>query len=255
MTRAIVAGSLGFLGFELCSVLLEEGYEVLAVDQHDEAGERWLEVGRNSNITYQPLHQDLTGKDGKIVFYINLYDILTEDKKEKQDFYDGVMNVLGKSDKRLGTAVVLVPTVLSHRVDEEELSGFLTFLDEEPFEVQSKVYVPTLIGPHQPETFLFQQLITNQEQNSPFIDDTRNAIFVRDAAHAIINKKKESKEYLLISSTPDSWQKTHQLLDKDQAADMREKQNTKNLCPEGLENIKVEFSSTLEEIIEFQRNI
>jgi nucleoside-diphosphate-sugar epimerase len=255
MTRAIVAGSLGFLGFELCSVLLEEGFEVLAVDQQDEAGERWLEVGRNANITYQPLHQASTDVDGRTIFYINLYDLLTEDKKGKQSFYDGVKNVLGKSEKRQVEAVVLVPTVLSQRINEKELSRFLKFLDDEQFDIQSKVYVPTLIGPHQPETFLFQQLITNEVQASHYIDDTRNAIFVRDAAHAIINKIIESKDYRLVSSTPDSWQKTHQLLDKGQEAGRREKQNTKNICPEGLTNIKVEPSSTLEEIIEFQRNI
>jgi hypothetical protein len=258
MTKAIVAGSLGFLGFELCSVLLEEGHEVLAVDQQNEAGERWLEVGRNANITYQPLRQDSTDLDGCTAFYINVYDILTEEQKGKHGFYEEIKKMLRNSQKTDVDVVVLIPTVLSQRINEAELSAFLKFLDEESFDFLSKIYVPTLTGPHQPETFLFQQLITNengQTEITGFIDDTRNAIFVRDAAHAIINKKKESKDCLLVSRNPDSWQKMHQLLNNGHSADPRERQTTKSICPEGIPHIEVGSSSTLEEIIEFQRNI
>ncbi|WP_113930487.1 NAD-dependent epimerase/dehydratase family protein [Bacillus sp. P14.5] len=85
MDKAIVTGALGFLGFELCLAMLEEGLEVLAVDSKDETGERWLEVGRNSNITYQPMHRQMPEKDYKASVFINLYDYFTDKQGETME--------------------------------------------------------------------------------------------------------------------------------------------------------------------------
>lgn len=56
MKTAVVFCARQPFGFELCSRLLEKGYDVFAVDHHDwitdEQEENWLLIGRNANLRY-----------------------------------------------------------------------------------------------------------------------------------------------------------------------------------------------------------
>lgn len=256
MSKTIVTGGLGFLGFELCLAILEEGNEVLAVDLQEEAGERWLEVGRNANISYQPLNKTLTDEMSEASIYINLYDCLTQEG-DSNHFYHGVEELIKKNRSKVKESVLLIPTVLSKERSGEELKAFLGFLDEQPFQNCAKIYVPTLIGPYQPETFLFQQLITNSDsdmETCSYVDDIRSAIFVKDAAKTIVNMNTELNECMLVSNKPDSWKESLNILGEIHA-EQREKHTAQNICPDGLKQIVVKSSSPLKQILEWQKGI
>lgn len=59
MKTAVLFGACQPFGFELCSQLLEKGYDVCAIDHSDwitdEQEENWLLIGRNANLRYMEL--------------------------------------------------------------------------------------------------------------------------------------------------------------------------------------------------------
>ncbi|WP_409253425.1 NAD-dependent epimerase/dehydratase family protein [Bacillus sp. SCS-153A] len=252
MSKAIVTGGLGFIGFELCLSLLEEGMEVVAADSAGEAGERWLEVGRNANITYQPLQQQVSDEFSSACTYINLYDHFTGNKTGQH--LKEVLDFVERNRSCMESAVILLPSVLSSRINEEEFLDVLDFLGKSQFNKQCTVYLPTLFGPHQPESFLFQQICTNKEgAGSEYVDDSRSAIFVKDAAAALMNieQKASADKIQFVSDIPDSWEESLQSLG---GPDVRQKQEVKDILPAGVKKVVVTSSSSVNEVMESQRN-
>jgi nucleoside-diphosphate-sugar epimerase len=251
MSRVVVTNGLGYLGFELCLAILEEGLEVMAVDSEEKAGERWLEVGRNANITYQPLHQKLPADFSGAGIYINLYDCFTKSKSHQlQD----IRKFVECHHECFEKVCVLLPSSLQNRKCESELNGFLKQLDSRIGNRQT-VYLPTLFGPHQPESFLFQQIISNSSSGSVCVDDTRSAIYVKDAANALIKirENSKSKNIQLVSDIPDSWKETLRLLggsDPEKQYDL----SMRDTMPSGVEKLEVKSSSSLEEVLKLQRD-
>ena len=252
MSKAIVTGGLGFLGFEMCLAMLEEGFEVLAADTDSETGERWLEVGRNANISYQHLQQPVPAEFSNARFYINLYDHFTgnnpsQDLKEMKEFVE-------KNHKCVEKAFILLPSVISKRVREDEFTEVVDFLEEFKFPKQYTVYLPTLFGPHQPESFLFQQILSKSESGgSEYVDDIRSAIFVKDAVSAVINVEKESdsKKLQIVADNPDSWKESLHSLGSSNA---RQDPEVRDVLPPGLKKIVVKASSSVNEVLERQRD-
>ncbi|MGM0846849.1 MAG: hypothetical protein ACQEUT_17970 [Bacillota bacterium] len=251
MAKTIVTGGLGFLGFELCLALLEEGVEVLAADFASRAGERWLEVGRNSNITYQSLSQPVSEKVSEGSLYINLYDYFTG--KRKEEHLKHLRSFIERNISVIEDSVVLLPTVLSDRKEEKELSDFLSFLQKQSTTNRNSVYLPSLLGPFQPETFLFQQLISESDIDTGYVDDMRSAIYVKDAAKAILSRGgRNSDNVLLLSDTQDSWQKSLKLLGRTEK-EREEKQNQINILPEKLKIVNVKASISFEDVLTLQK--
>lgn len=62
MKTAVLFGARQDFGFELCSLLLEKGYEVFAIDHRDwitdKQEENWLLIGRNANVRYKELSSE-----------------------------------------------------------------------------------------------------------------------------------------------------------------------------------------------------
>ncbi len=62
MKTAVLFGARQDFGFELCSLLLEKGYEVIAIDHQDwitdHQEENWLLIGRNANVRYKELSNE-----------------------------------------------------------------------------------------------------------------------------------------------------------------------------------------------------
>ncbi|MGD6801586.1 SDR family oxidoreductase [Rossellomorea aquimaris] len=251
MEKAIITGAKGFFGFELCLAMLEEGLEVLAADTANEAGERWLEVGRNSNITYQPLHQLISEGISKASVYINLYDYFTE--RKRGETLAAITGFIEKNKKNFEDATVLLPTVLSDRAGKNELSDFLQFLEEQDMTNLSSIYIPTLIGPRQPETFLFQQLISKSNRDAEFVDDPRSAIYVKDAAQAVLHHGRNLNSLLFLSEEEDSWKKSLNLLKK-AVQDIGETLNHIDIVPDTLMHVSVKATLSFEEVLELQKS-
>jgi hypothetical protein len=251
MCRAVVTGGLGFLGFELCLAILEEGFPVVAADTEEKTGERWLEVGRNANITYQPLHKKLPAEFSGTRLYLNLYDFCTMNKADNQ--LNEVKEFVGKNKGNFESASILMPSVISNRIGKEKLTSLLEFLESQ-LTNHNTVYIPTLFGPHQPDSFLFQQLISKTEDCSEYSDDPRSAIFVKDAAGAILNMKGNSnpEKVQLVSDSPDSWKESLLLLGCTDN-EIRREHPVGEVVPSGLKKIVVKSSSSLEDVLELQR--
>ncbi|WP_136035657.1 NAD(P)-dependent oxidoreductase [Bacillus salacetis] len=250
MSKTVITGGLGFLGFELCLAFLEEGFEVLAVDIEDKAGRRWLEVGRNANITYQPLQQALLNGCSAERAYINLYDHFTVNKSDGH--LGEIKKFLENNHSTIAEAIVLLPSVIPDGTRENELMELLAYTEDQ-FEKHYKIYIPTLFGPHQPGAFLFQQILDESEQSVNYVDDIRDAIFVKDAASAILTIKNisQSKNIQLTTGSSDSWSEILGLLGR---PEIKEPGRLNDIIPDNVEKLKVHSSSLFKDVLDKQRN-
>ncbi|MBN8192463.1 hypothetical protein JI667_09895 [Bacillus sp. NTK074B] len=186
MDHAFVFAAQQFLAFELCHALLEKGYTVTAVDEKTVLMDKWMEIGRNANLEYVPYSDwDKNVQSGCYVFL---------------PYYDGVR---GRKLEFL-----------------TEVDGLLIKMDHPPhmvriysneFEVRdvgsdgATFHLPTLYGIHQPEHFLFAQLLTGRKEISDYVDDPSGAIFVKDAAKTIVKLSTKKERFTLKSLSDQSW--------------------------------------------------
>ena len=86
MEQAIVFAAQQFIGFELCKQLLNEGFEVIALEHEmmlDELAEdKWLEIGRNANLTYEMINNSLQLNHPSYICFIPLYDLFIQRNNE-----------------------------------------------------------------------------------------------------------------------------------------------------------------------------
>jgi hypothetical protein len=169
VNHAYVFPAQGFLGFQLCTALLEEGWEVTALDSGREMGDHWMEIGRNANLHWTSFETwDRLVPSGSHVYlpYYDADDLLTE-----------------KEGKTLMEQAGYTIRVFSHFQDPPSVnpSG-------------ADIYVPTLIGVRQPESYHFARLIKDVRVDKPVQDDPTGVIYVKDAARKIISCTGEKGE-------------------------------------------------------------
>ncbi|MGM0863885.1 MAG: hypothetical protein ACQEWF_04275 [Bacillota bacterium] len=186
MNHAFVFAAQQFLGFELCDALLENGWTVTAVDESKETGDKWLGIGRNSNIQYVPYEDwDKEIHSGCSVF-LPYYDQVRENKVS---YLSEVEGLLSKIEQPL--SIIRIYSNLDRDQKCQEGTAF---------------YLPTLYGLHQPTDFLFAQLLNGEDGDSPYVDDPSGAIYVKDAARLIIKHSSNTEEiYRVKALSNQSW--------------------------------------------------
>jgi hypothetical protein len=186
LNHAFVFAAQQFLGFELCDALLENGWTVTAVDETKETEDKWLGIGRNSNIQYVPYEEwDKEVQSGCSVF-LPYYDQVREDKVS---YLSEVEGLLSKIEQPL--SIIRIYSNLDRDQKCKEGTVF---------------YLPTLYGIHQPAEFLFAQLLNGEDGDSPYIDDPSGAIYVKDAARSIIKHSSNTEEiYKVKALSNQSW--------------------------------------------------
>ncbi|MEI2663517.1 hypothetical protein [Rossellomorea sp. LJF3] len=183
---AFVFAAQQFLGFELCHALLEKGWTVTAIDEYKETKDKWMEIGRNANLEYVPYGDwDKNVRKGSSVF-LPYYDQISGDRA---GYLSEVDKMLSKVDQPFH-----VIRIYSNGKGNRDLG-----------EDGAAFYLPTLYGIHQPEEFLFAQILTGSGEVTDYVDDPSGAIYVKDAAKMIVNLSSKKDTFTLKPLSDMSW--------------------------------------------------
>ncbi|MBO0993661.1 hypothetical protein [Bacillus sp. SD088] len=118
MKSAIVLGARQQYGFKLCEELLEQGYQVNAMDfnqwQTTEQEEKWLFIGRNANLHYAPLHENENISDNQaLILIVPLIDFYS---RQKTEAHDALLSILKKlNELQAQTPLVLIQPLTIQR--------------------------------------------------------------------------------------------------------------------------------------------
>ncbi len=226
MDHVIVFAARQFLGFELCKQLLDKGYEVTAIDhcewQQTAHEEKWLSIGRNANLQYFEMGKQPELKVENTIAIIPIYDYFIN---ENDKIIKKYLRHYGAffQNKKIEKICTLEPLHFFEKnyvegKGAESIKIRQLLLDNE--QKRTHYYLPTIFGPWQPDSLLFQQIISQNKKklaDQVFLDHTDDAIFIETAIQSIITHMESNelvKEIVLTSDKNDVWRKHVQLLDE-----------------------------------------
>lgn len=215
MDRAVIVGAFEFVGFHLCKKFLEMGFEVTGIQLDSEKGDPYLEekkfeIGRNANFMEKTLEEWKTQTErgeSQTFTVFSLYDLFMEYKDEMINNDHFIKSLLKQMDHQ-GMIIFLLPIqLIIKEYESENLRAMEDFLNKNVVKNNLKnaqfYFLPSLYGPWQPETFLFQKAILNHlndeaKESREYMED---AIFIYDAIEELIGQinKKISGKFLLVS--------------------------------------------------------
>lgn len=223
MNKAVIFGSFEFLGFHFCTRLLEQGYEVVAINDERLENEPFFEekrmtIGRNANFTEINMINELCKANitDQSVMIINYYDYFMESRLsffEKSAFLETF--ILSNSQRIKDTNSKMIKILPIQWLRSRELEKIQFNHHDIPCH---NIYIPTIYGPWQPAIFMFQQAILKdlQKKESLSLNEREwihDAIYVEDVVESaleIIDSPPAS--FLLESETKDHWLKCAQFL-------------------------------------------
>ncbi|OLO40647.1 hypothetical protein BTR23_06600 [Alkalihalophilus pseudofirmus] len=222
MKRAIVTGALGFIGFHLCSKLIEEGIEVYGIDskintaQQSQADERLLYMGRNSLFHYipQPVESiDFSAilTNDTVIFHLaastqtdNQWKILRETIHHNVKATEHLIKAVTGKGRIVYTSTVQVygerTGIITERTPSNPINpyGLTKMAGESLLLQQSKknnievviVRLPTVYGPFQREDMAYHQLLKAKLQKKPFPEivdrSTYDILYIEDVVHGLL---------------------------------------------------------------------
>lgn len=213
MDKVVIAGVFDFVNFYVCKALLDKGIEVKGIQfELDENGdildEKRLEIGRNANFTEISIGDLTIDSNEKETLILSIYDLYM---RYKEDFIlnENFMNLVNWE-----RIVILVPSQLLMNV--EDLDANTVALD---FIKRAKcmnkniqlLYMPTIFGPWQPDTFVFQHsILAGLNRGKAFKglrEETSDALFIEDTVESIIEiiENEQPGRYLLQSGMKNQW--------------------------------------------------
>ncbi|MBY6036339.1 NAD(P)-dependent oxidoreductase [Fictibacillus nanhaiensis] len=239
MKKAFVTGAAGFIGFHLCSRLLDEEIEVVGIDMSD-SPDRIDFIGRHAGFQYLPYEINDTDlkpytQDCDVIFHLACSVKPTEPWENIEDAVQRHVGVLKKiaSVATVQTKLIYVSSydVYGKRQGEisehspknpESLFGLIKLTEENmvkqlaeqngfPFIIMR---LPTVYGPGQPDHNTYHQLISIEEPEDHPRDSilkdsvTEDVLFVEDAAEALFLAGKSSAKneiYNVSSGNPNQW--------------------------------------------------
>jgi hypothetical protein len=215
MDKAVMIGVFDFVNFHVCKALLDKGIEVRGVDIETEKNELFLtekklEIGRNANFSLVTIGDLIAEPQENEAIVLSIYDLYMQHREElllNEKVKDQFMN-------HWEQLVILAPSQLLTKTIESEAEAIIqNFMDR--IKANNKnlqlLYLPTIYGPWQPETFMFQHsILTEMNRNSRFKglrEETNDALFVADTVETIIEiaDKKEPGKYLIQSGENNQW--------------------------------------------------
>ncbi|MEK5392402.1 hypothetical protein NSQ59_18770 [Margalitia sp. FSL K6-0131] len=209
MESTIVCGAMHFVGFEICKELLNRGCSVIAIDNEEQAErfhlEKWLEIGRNANLMRLSIEEIRDEIDSETVCFIPFIDFLRSSEK-MNDLLNTVENLIQMEN--ITEYHIIYPSQYYHSFSDMDKSKLHTiFQKNNRIKKVVEYYAPTLYGPWQPNTYLFQQLIEGKPTDD-YLDDQRDAIFIEDAVKEIVGNTKATEHgqsLLLRNVQSDTW--------------------------------------------------
>ncbi|MCQ6280972.1 hypothetical protein [Bacillus sp. EB600] len=236
MDKVIIYGVHEFVGFHLCKGFLEKGYCVTGIHFNMEDAlfveEKRLEVGRNANFVEKALQDSdnlSEAESGPAIIIISLYDLLMTYKESAlttKKVFANMVQSLNKQKQTKNQIVYLLPIQLITGSNDlngiEDVKDFLKETKRKDRSIQL-VYLPTIFGPWQPPSFLFQRLLLNQlnkiEEQIVIREWPFDAIFINDALDPMFETIQTGKpgSFLLESGIPESWKRCADFLKIDQS--------------------------------------
>jgi nucleoside-diphosphate-sugar epimerase len=219
MDKVVMIGVFDFVNFHVCKALLDKGIEVRGVqieteDDSDILVEKRLEIGRNANLTEVSLGDISNDSNENETIVLSVYDLFMRYKEEYLLNEEMLLHLITKNQWE--QIVILVPSQMLNEVIDSKAEVIIEdFLNR--IKVQNEkvhlLYLPTLYGPWQPDTFLFQSTILSEmKRGKPFRgirEETGDALFVQDTAKLIVEiiENHEPGRYLLQSGKSNQWDK------------------------------------------------
>lgn len=213
----IIFGGFDFIGFQLCKVYLEEGFDVISVLSETESKEimevKSLEIGRNANfnISGEWANSSLIEEVNLIIF--DMYSLhLKKDLGKVSMMYDKWLEQTSHIAGKETDLIVLLPIHdCYHQWARKRFEDHVNNL--------FLIYLPTIYGEWQPEEFAFQQAILRDSGQKSHIsicerEFTGDAIYVSNAINAVreILKKRSKGEWLLQNQNENQWKQCASLL-------------------------------------------
>jgi hypothetical protein len=227
MDKACIFNVYDFVSFHICQTLLNKGIEVEGIQLENDSKEPFLEekrleVGRNANFEEKAfsLWADRgNGDQHNTIIIFSLYDLYMQHKEtilQKKVVTDPILGYFDHNRDKSNHIIFLLPIqLLTRPFYSQTLSDFQGFLDQamdltENFQL---FYLPTVYGPWQPTTFLFQQsILTKINENEEFRESREmklDAIYIEDALETIVEviETREPGSYLLESGKLNHWKR------------------------------------------------
>jgi nucleoside-diphosphate-sugar epimerase len=217
MDKVVIVGVFDFANFHVCKALLDKGIEVRGVQIEPQANEdmvieKRLEIGRNANFAEVSLGDISNQSSENETLVLSVFDLYMRYKEDYLLKEDLISKLIGMN--RWENIVILIPSQLLRNVIDLKAQVVIEDFLKRTI-AQNKdlylLYLPTIVGPWQPETFMFQSsILTDMNKGKPFKgvrEETNDALFVDDTVKAIIEiiENKEPGRYLLQSGKSHQW--------------------------------------------------
>lgn len=253
MKKAVVFGVYQFVGFHICSALLEEGEEIIGISYPEvsieDLEDKRMEIGRNANFSEKSLDKlSFILQDTNVQhIYFDLYTI------KEISIYEKIQSLLSNfQDKETIRDKKLIFLVNVASIETER--DFITLLKDNLVNHDIQVvHLPTLYGPWQPSDFLFQQIVEGKEKKDIKLkvrEYTMDAIFIEDAVKEVVKMttKGQNNDILLKSKEINHWQRCLEQLQWDIPKTKKGLQLSSNL-----QEVFVENEGTIEDNLEKQK--
>ncbi|MBU8908312.1 NAD-dependent epimerase/dehydratase family protein [Desertibacillus haloalkaliphilus] len=251
MKRVVVTGALGFIGFHLCSRLLEKGIEVYAIDSMIDKKtkhlqeEKWLRIGRNANFHFfdkqiGELNLRRLLKKADVIFHLaaatnqdlgwgDLRSVIKQNVKTTQQLIEGCpkgIHVVYASTievygERTGIITEKTPTNPSTPYGLTKLvSESLLYKESQKHGFSATILrLPTIYGPWQREDMTYHKLIVSKEHNKEMttVEGDRSTIdvmYIDDVIEGFLLSaaKKQATIYNFSSSKTGEWYRGCQMI-------------------------------------------
>lgn len=249
MDKVVIVGVFDFVNFHVCKAFLDKGIEVRGVlleteVNEDMINEKRLEIGRNANFSEVSLEDMSNDSSEYETLVLSVYDLYMRHREDSLLINQVISEIINRNNWE--NIVIMAPSQLlrdvSNAKDEVVMEDFL----KRTISQNNKcylLYLPTVFGPWQPETFMFQSsILTEMNSGKPMFElreETSDALYVEDMVKSILEiiENKEPGRYLLQSGKRDQWDLCAALLQineqglNNSKTEIREEELTKVIVP------------------------
>jgi hypothetical protein len=228
LDKVCIFGIYEFIGFHLGKKFLEKGFSVEGIHLDSECDlfleEKRLEVGRNANFNEKsfPLLEQNRETEVAIIPIYDWFMIYKEGNLSYKKLFSEIIQFI-KNEPKTNFVFLLPIQLLTDWQHDEGMEETRNLLDQTKKLDQciQYFYLPTIFGPWQPGSFLFQKELFNQMYNQNKQIEVRewpfDAIFVDDLVTPIIERIEsgEAGSFLIESGIPKSWELCAEILQLD----------------------------------------